>query len=142
MFVFDLNGGLARPFGPEGAITRYRGCISKDGAFVAALDPERRPTIYEVATGKATPIPGAVDGDEPNHWVDEKHILIGRAEIPRRIFSIDISTGKRTLFKTIYPADPIGLAGDLGPIFSLDLKSYVYFYSRVLSDLYVFDNLK
>ncbi len=142
MFVFDLNGGAPRPLGPEGAIINYRGCISKDGAFVAALDPDRRPTIYEVATGKATPIPGVIDGDEPNGWVDEKHVLVGRAEIPRRVFSIDISTGKRTLFKTFSPADPIGVVGDLAPIFSADLKSYVYTYARIISDLYILDGLK
>jgi serine/threonine protein kinase len=142
MYIQDLNGGSPQPLGPEGVAFRYRGCISKDGALVAALDPDRRPTVYEVATGKATHIPGVLDGDEPVQWIDEKHLIVGRTEIPVRIFIIDFSTGKRTLLKTFSPMDPTGLIDNAPPNLSSDLKSYIYSYSRITSDLYVLDGLK
>jgi serine/threonine protein kinase len=142
MFVQDLNGGSPRPLGPEGVAFRYRRSISNDGALVAALDPDRRPVIYDVATGKATLIPGVLDGDEPILWIDPKHILVGRTEVPVHVFTIDLSTGKRTPFKTFAPMDPTGLIDNAPPNFSSDLKSYIYSYSRITSDLYVLDGLK
>jgi serine/threonine protein kinase len=142
MYVQDLNSGAPRPLGPEGGSFRYRGSISKNGSLVAALDPDRHSVIYDVATGNATPIPGVVDGDEPIQWIDEKHILVGRTEIPVRVFNIDLSTGKRTLFKTFSPMDPTGLIDNSPPNFSLDLKSYIVGYTRITSDLYILDGLK
>ena len=142
MYIYDLNGGSPRPLGPEGATFRYRRCISNDGALVAALDPNRHPVVYDVATGKATLIPGVLDGDEPVQWIDEKHIIVGRTEIPVHVFTIDLSTGKRTPFKTFSPMDPTGLIDNAPPNFSADLKSYIYSYSRITSDLYVLDGLK
>ena len=142
MYVHDLNGGSPRPLGPEGIGFRYRGCISSNGALIAATDPNGHPVFYDVATGNATPIPGVLDGDEPIQWVDERHIIIGRAEIPVRVFTIDLSTGKRTLFRTFNPMDATGLIDNAPPNFSVDLKSYIYSYSRITSDLYVLDGLK
>ncbi len=142
MYVQDLNGGAPRPLGPEGVSFRYRGSISKNGSLIAALDPDRHSVTYDVTTGNATPIPGVVDGDEPVQWIDEKHILVGRTEIPVRVFNIDLSTGKRTLFKTFSPMDPTGLIDNSPPNFSLDLKSYIVGYTRITSDLYILDGLK
>jgi dipeptidyl aminopeptidase/acylaminoacyl peptidase len=142
MYVQDLNGGAPRPLGPEGVSFRYRGAISKNGALVGALDPDRHAVLYDVATGNAKPIPGVVDGDEPVQWIDEKHILVGRTEIPVRVFNIDLSTGKRTLFKTFNPPDPTGLVDNSPPNFSPDLKSYIVGYTRITSDLYILDGLK
>jgi serine/threonine protein kinase/Tol biopolymer transport system component len=142
MYIQDLNGGAPRPLGPQGVNFRYRGCIYKDGTLVAALDPDRRAVIYDIATGKATPIPGVLDGDEPIQWIDSKRIIVGRTEIPERVFTIDLPTGKRTPFRTFSPMDPTGLIDNAPPNFSVDLKSYIYSYSRITSDLYVLDGLK
>jgi eukaryotic-like serine/threonine-protein kinase len=142
MYVHDLNGGSPRPVGPEGAAFRYRASISSDGSRIAATDPDRHPVIYDVATGKATLIPGTLDGDEPIQWIDERHLIVGRTEVPVHVFIIDLSTGKRTPFKTFSPMDPTGLIDNSPPNFSSDLKSYVYSYSRITSDLYVLDGLK
>jgi serine/threonine protein kinase len=142
MYIHDLNGGSPRPLGPEGVAFRYRGSISRDGSRIAATDPDRHPVIYDVATGKATPIPGVVDGDEPIQWTDEQHLVVGRTEIPVHVFTIDLSTGKRMPFKTFSPMDPTGLIDNAPPNFSSDLKSYIYSYSRITSDLYVLDGLK
>jgi len=53
-----------------------------------------------------------------------------------------VSTGKRKLFRTLSIPDG-ARAEDLGfPIFSADFKSYVYGYTRIISDLYVVEGLK
>src|SRR5438034_5253891 len=48
----------------------------------------------------------------------------------------------RRVLKAFMPADPTGLFGNGSPTFSSDLKSYVYNYQRITSDLYVVDGLK
>jgi hypothetical protein len=72
----------------------------------------------------------------------QKSLLVGRREVPSKIFMIDLSTGQRKLFRSFSPADPTGLFSNTPPQFSLDLKSYVYTYQRITSDLYVVDGLK
>jgi hypothetical protein len=69
-------------------------------------------------------------------------LLIGRREVPARVFTIDLTSGQRKLFKTFTPADLTGLFANQPPQFSSDLKSYVHTYQRITSDLYVVDGLK
>jgi len=73
---------------------------------------------------------------------DGKSLLVGRREVPTRVFVIDLATGQRRLFKSFSPADPTGLFSDAPPQFSRDLKGYVYTYQRITSDLYIVDGLK
>jgi hypothetical protein len=143
IFVQDLDAGAPRPISPEGITFRYRGGISPDGRKLAALDPEGKPIIYDVAGGPASPIPGVQDGDEPIQWTpDGKNILLGRNEVPNRVFVVSLETGQRKLFKAFPPLDPGGLLDNAPPGFSRDLKSYVYGYSRLNSDVYLVDGLK
>jgi hypothetical protein len=53
-----------------------------------------------------------------------------------------MATGQRKVFKTFTALDPTGLLDNAPPNFSPDLKTYVYAYSRITSDLYVLDGLK
>jgi hypothetical protein len=143
LWVQDGENSTPRPFSPEGVTFRYRLCISQDGKRVAALDPEGKVAIYDVAGGPSVIVRGAVDGDEPVQWsADGKSLLVGRTEIPARVFTIDLANGQRKLLKSFSPVDPTGLLDNAPPNFSRDLKSYVYSYSRITSDLYVVDGLK
>ena len=128
---------------PEGVSIAYRKCISPDGKQVAAQDPEGKITIYPLAAGSPLIVPNAQPGDVPVQWTpDGKSLLVGRREVPSRIFIIDLATGQRKLFRSFSPADPTGLFSNAPPQFSRDLKSYVYTYQRITSDLYVVDGLK
>ncbi len=143
LWVQDANEGAPRSISPEGVSVGYRSCISSDGKQVAAHDPEAKITIYPVAAGTPLVVPNTQPGDVPVQWTpDGKSLLVGRREVPGRIFVIDLATGQRKLFKSFSPADPAGLFSDAPPQFSRDLKSYVYTYQRITSDLYVVDGLK
>lgn len=64
---------------------------------------------------------------EPVQWtVDGKSLVVGRTEIPNRVFIIDMATGQRKVFKTFTALDPTGLLDNAPPNFSPDLKTYVY----------------
>jgi Tol biopolymer transport system component len=143
LWLQGVEEGAPRPFTPEGVSIAYRSCISPDGKQVAAQDPEGKITIYPVAAGTPVVVPNVQPGDVPVQWTpDGKSLLVGRREVPSRIFTIDLATGQRKLFRSFSPADPTGLFSNAPPQFSLDLKSYVYTYERITSDLYVVDGLK
>jgi|SRR5579872_2920705 len=143
LWIQNSEGGTPTPISPEGVTVGYRSCISPDGKQVEAQDPQGKITIYPVTPGPAIPVPGIEPGDVPITWTpDGKALLVGRREVPARVFTVDLASGQRKLFKTVTPADPTGLFADQPPQFSRDLKSYVYSYQRITSDLYVVDGLK
>jgi eukaryotic-like serine/threonine-protein kinase len=143
LWLQGVEEGTPRPLTPEGVSVAYRSCISPDGKQVAAEDPEGKITMYPLASGSPLIVPNTQPGDVPVQWTpDEKSLLVGRREVPSKIFTIDLATGQRKLFRSFSPADPTGLFSNAPPQFSLDLKSYVYTYQRITSDLYVVDGLR
>ena len=73
---------------------------------------------------------------------DGKSILVGKREVPARVFVVNLASGERRLMQSFMPADPTGLFGNSSPTFSSDPKKYVYSYQRITSDLYIVDGLK
>jgi eukaryotic-like serine/threonine-protein kinase len=143
LWVQNVDGGAPVAISPEGVTVGYRSCISPDGKRVAAQDPQGGITIYPANGGSAESVPDVQPGDVPIQWApDENALLVGRREVPARVLTIDLKSGQRKLFKTFSPADPTGLFANQPPQFSRDLKSYVYTYQRITSDLYVVDGLK
>jgi serine/threonine protein kinase len=143
LWVQDSQGGAPQAISPAGVAVNYRTCISPDGKLVAARDPDFGITIYPVNGGRPIPVPNVQQGEMPSQWTaDGKALLVGAAEVPTRVFTIELATGRRTPFRTFSPADPTGLFDSSPPNFSRDLKSYVYSYTRILSDLYIVDGLK
>ena len=59
------------------------------------------------------------------------------------IFRVELESGRRTLWKTLSPADPVGVefAGGAAVI-TPDGRSYCYSYLRRLGDLFILDGLK
>ncbi|MGB8733798.1 MAG: hypothetical protein WCC99_21270 [Candidatus Sulfotelmatobacter sp.] len=74
---------------------------------------------------------------------DGRSIFVYRsAELPAKVDLIELSTGRRTLWKELRPSDPAGVEY-IGPILmTADTKTYVYGYRRLLTDLYVVDGLE
>jgi eukaryotic-like serine/threonine-protein kinase len=143
LWVMDVNGSTPKPISPEGVLVRYRSCISPDGTKIAARDPEGKITIYPVAGGDPIHVANTQPGEDAVHWTPEgKSLLVGNTDIPSNVFVIDVSTGQRRPFKSFTLADPTGLFNLAPPNFSHDLKSYVYSYNRITSDLYIVDGLK
>jgi serine/threonine protein kinase/Tol biopolymer transport system component len=144
LWVQDSQGGDPRPISPEGtSMPYYRTCISPDGKRVAAFDAERRIAIYSIDGGEPTLVPSTQPGEVPAFWTsDGKSLLIGTSDVPTKVFTVELATGQRKVYRTFAPADPTGLFDLSPPNFSRDLKSYVYSYTRILSDLYIVEGLK
>ena len=144
LYVQDLVGGKPLPISPEGTYGLAY-LISPDGQEVAAVGPDQKGYLYPAAGGgDPRPIPSLSAGELPVAWSnDGRSIFVYRsAELPAKVDLIELSTGRRTLWKELRPSDPAGVEF-IGPILmTADAKTYVYGYRRLLTDLYVVDGLK
>ena len=142
-WVQDLDGGKARPITPEGVVGTI---LSPDGRFVAARGPDQRLGLYPVEAGPARPIEGLDSNDQLLRWsADQKFLYASsrqRQTLIARIYRLEVSTGRRELWKEFTPPDPTGISGIGGSATTPDGKAFVFAYSQKLSDLYVVDGLK
>jgi Tol biopolymer transport system component len=144
-WILDLAGGKPRPFTPEGR--QGGGPISPDGKLAAVrLDKEDRISLYPVDGGDGRPLPGSQPGEVPYQWSDDGRWLYASRfdePAPRRVYRIEIATGRRELWKELGPSDRAGLFGISFICITRDGRSYAYSASRaVTSDLYLVEGLK
>jgi Tol biopolymer transport system component/predicted Ser/Thr protein kinase len=143
LYVQDTHGGAAQAIAPEG-ILAMAFAVSGDGQRVAAVGPNQKAFLYPVAGGEPRALSGLLPGEEPITWTADGSALYSYqpGEVPARVYRVDLSTGKRSLWKELMPIDPAGIE-TLGPILMTpDGKSFVYGYHRTLSDLYLVEGLK
>ena len=146
LFEMSLADGAMRQISqvPVGWFAR----LSNDGQHVAAMGENDTVLLLPVAGGEARPVPGCVAGDLPIGWTPDDRALYvyrgGRTSV--LIECVEITTGERTPWHTIRPADPTGI-NDIVPGYVMtvyitpDGQTYAYSYRRVLSDLYVVTGL-
>jgi serine/threonine protein kinase/Tol biopolymer transport system component len=143
LWVQDINGGEPKPITPEGVNSRLSGTISPDGKRVVAVNPQGKLAIYPVGEGSPEDVPGALDGDRAVRWMpDGKSLLISTINAPNVILTLDLATGTRKPFRTMAVPEGLTQQDVSSPVFASDLKSYVYAYTRIASDLYVVEGLK
>jgi DNA-binding winged helix-turn-helix (wHTH) protein len=115
--------------------------VSPDGSSVAILNPEGKLLLYPTNGGA----PRAIPADEPlapirwsndGEWLFVMH-LRASVQASAEVSRLQVATGHLRPWKTLQPADPIGVNSITGMTVADDEKSYVYSYRRVLSDLYL-----
>jgi hypothetical protein len=62
--------------------------------------------------------------------------------MPVKVFRINLTTGRRELWKELMPPDPAGLLYIRAPSLTPDARGYGYTYFRVLSQVYLIENVK
>jgi Tol biopolymer transport system component len=143
LYVQSVDGGKSEPVTPEGTnVTDF--AVTPDGKEVAAVGPDGIGSLYPVAGGNPHPVPGMEAGEIPILWDESgRSLYVYRpSELPARVYLVDISSGKRTLWKQLMPPDPSGVEY-VGPVLPTpDGKTYVYGYRRLLSDLYLVEGLR
>ncbi len=139
-YIESADGGPPRPLTPEGVIGIM---ISSDGKRVIATGPERGVlSVYPVAGGEPTTLPGLEKGYWPIQWGDDGETVYVHQENSRLVYRVNTVTGKRTLWKELSPADPAGVVSIENVEVARDGSRIVYGYSRIMSDLFVVDGLK
>jgi Tol biopolymer transport system component/predicted Ser/Thr protein kinase len=142
LYVESLSDGKPKPITAEGVAPGV--ILSPQGDLVADVGPDHKIYLFPIAGGEPRPLPGTGTTEVPTGWTPDGRevFVLSRGQIPAQVFRVDIATGKRTLWKSLEPADSAGI-DTLGRILlSTDNKSYVYSYVRTLSDLYLVDGLK
>jgi Tol biopolymer transport system component len=143
-YVIDVQTGDARPLTPEGTFGLR---ISPDGSSIAVADLERKQMVWPVAGGAPHPLPALGPDERVFGWTGDGkglYFVTSKPEDawPRKIYIIDLATGKKSLWGGIAPSDPTGVAVTPVTLIAADGKSYVYSYSRQQSELELIEGLK
>jgi eukaryotic-like serine/threonine-protein kinase len=140
-YVQDITGGQPRPITPEGT---WGGTISPDGHWTAAIDADRKISLWPVAGGASRPLQGALVDDRPVAWSADGQSLwiFRRGEIPAHVFQVNINTGRRQLWRTLVPPDTAGVYSVIEFNITPTGNAYCYSYTRLLSQLYLTRGLK
>jgi len=143
LYVQDVSGGKPKAISPEGVFATAF-AVSPDSQWVAGIGPDEKGYLYPSAGGDPRILSGMDPGDLPIVWnQDGRSIYLYRTgEVPAKVYQLELSTGKKTVWKQIVPLDATGVS-TIGPILmTSDGKTYVYGFHRTLGDLYLVEGLK
>jgi eukaryotic-like serine/threonine-protein kinase len=146
-YVLDLDKGGPRPVSPEGRSVDFIGrVVSPDEKLFAAIGPDGQITLYPVEGGepRVVPVADLRKGTVPLQWsLDGTFLyLYERESLPAKIRRLDIATLQLEPWKELLPGDSTGIVRVPNVDLSADGQSYVYTYSRRLSELYLAEGLR
>ena len=143
LYVQDVATNKFQAISPEGT-NGLAFALSPDGRLAAAVGPDGKGYFFSTTAGDPKPIAGLLEGETPVGWsADGRSLFVYRSgELPAKVYSLEIATGHRSLWKQLMPPDPAGVEY-VGPVLPApDGKAYAYGYRRLLSDLYLVEGLK
>ena len=140
VYLVDSEGGDPKPVTPEGLGGAFR---TYDARHFFGRGPERKYVLFPVEGGEPLPVSGIEPGDSVIGPSDRAGVVYVRrgADLPARIVLVDIATGREEKWKDLVPADTTGIVGLYGIRITPDGRGYAISYARVLSDLYVVENV-
>ena len=142
LYLESPEEGKPRAISPEGVNPPV--VMSPKGDVIASVGPDHKIYLYPIAGGEPVPVPGTEPDETPTSFsADGRSLYLFRfGAIPARVFELDLSTGKRKLWKELVPADSAGIDTIRGITVTPDARAYIYGYIRTLSDLYLVEGLK
>jgi Tol biopolymer transport system component len=142
-YVQDIAGGAARAIGDENLLATL---VSPGGKLLAGISSSDGYVLYPVDGGETQPIRGISPDDDLIQWSADGRFLYVRAsgDSSLEFFRVNLANGRRESWKTIEPADPVGLIGiQPGAVhITPDGKSYAYSYWKTLTELYLVESLR
>ena len=102
--------------------------------------------VFKFPVDGTAPIPltSLKADDVPLQWsTNESHLYVRRTGAwPPAVDRVNMTTGERESWKTIQPADPVGVDVIHRILITPDGQSYCHDYVRFLSELFVVEGLK
>jgi len=140
-YVQEIAGGPPRKVTPEGTSD---GFPSPDGRFVLVQNSAGEHMLYPLEGGEPRPVKSVAATDRLIRWSPDGHSLFvyGATEVPTRVERVDLTSGRRELFRILSPPELAGVLGFLGVSLSDDGKSYAYADRRELSTLFVVEGAR
>jgi hypothetical protein len=144
-YVLDLDQGGLRAVSAEGKGVEFLGhVVSPDEKTFAAAGEGGQVALHPVDGGEPKVLPGAPKGTVPLQWSpDGKFLFVYQREsLPAKILRVDLATQKVEPWKELSPGDSTGIVRVPNVDLGADGRSYVYTYTRRLSELYLAEGLK
>ena len=139
-YWLDILGGAPHVLTPEGTAGTT---VTPDGKFALVVDAQQQAWLYPLGGGEPQKLHLILRPNEDVvSFLDTQSLLLRAHTIPADVTRVDIRSGRRELWKQIVPPDAAGVQSIPVIRFSADGKSYAYSIFRILSDLYVVDQLK
>jgi Tol biopolymer transport system component len=155
LFAQDLDGRERRAITPEGLAVSHFGSIgrlnyfgsdvSPDGKLIAAKSPQGNLVLFPVEGGDPRPVPTTKPDEVLAGWgADSQSVYVYPLEgdLPVRIDTVDLRSGRRQPFKEITPPDLQAFGGIESVLVAPGGKAYAYQYGQYLCILYVIEGLR
>lgn len=136
------SGEKPRATSPEGVVGRL---ISPDGTRVA-VRRDGNGQLWPLGGGDPVAVAGVQADESLVQWPDARELYVCNYNVlPAQVIRIDVTTGRRTVWKSIAPADRLGVTA-LAPnrlfIPRAVPDAYFYSYLRTLNELYVVSGVR
>jgi serine/threonine protein kinase len=138
-FLLDLGGTKPQAVTPEGTLC---GPSSPDARFILGIGVSAGTAIYPLEGGSRRAV-ALAPNFEPVQWSNDGVFLYGyhAGELPRKIYKVNISTGKEAVVQELRPGVPAGVVSISPVVVSRDGTRFAYSYNETLSVLYVISGL-
>ena len=142
-YVIDVKTGDSKPLTPEG-ITGAD--LSPDGKVTLVAGPDGSHGLWPVDGSGMRPIPGLQPGFSPKGWTPDGGSLYltqrGDDQRHRKIFRMNLTTGKIELWKTFGEGITSGSTFAGNGMFAEDNEAYAYLWVQTLSQAYLVRGLR
>ncbi|HJQ24925.1 MAG TPA: winged helix-turn-helix domain-containing protein [Blastocatellia bacterium] len=142
-YVYDLERNELRPLTEEGTVVML---LAPDGKHMLAGvvgTNNQKVEVRALEGGEARPFTALVDNDIPISWAaDNQAIFVVQRGLLDKVFKLNLATGQREQWKELMHADPAGLLYLSPCSINPDGRAYGYTYFRVLSQVYLVENVK
>jgi hypothetical protein len=147
-YIQEIPDGTPRAITPGGVSLAVRAAVRSD-RFILGRSAARW-FLYPVEGGEPQPVPSLTAQDIPIQWSGDGRFIYtattnvgGPGRPANDISRVELESGRRTLWKTLAPTDPVGVEfGGGAAVITPDGNSYCYSYVRRLGDLFVLDGLQ
>jgi serine/threonine protein kinase len=149
-YIQDIPDGIPRAITPPAVyLSGKQATVPDEHSVLGLAEAEGRWMIYPLNGGAPQAVPGLTGQDVPIQWSpDGRSLYVFVPQPPPTphsfdVFRVDVASGRRTLWKTLQPVDPVGVENFPGTlVMTRDATSYCYSYLRRLGDLFVVEGLQ
>ena len=139
--LIDTTTGSKQTIAFDGAA--FVADISPDSTRALAYRMDGSWALYPLGGGAPVPIPGVGPTDTSFKFVDDRTLFVAaNGRLPVEVYRLDLTTGKKTLFRRFEPSDKAGVSYVRNAVLSLDGSAYAYQYRRWLTNLFVASGLR
>ena len=112
-YIQEIPAGIPRAITPPGVVLAGRAAAPDDTSILGRIGATW--TLFPIAGGEGWPLRGLMPGDIPLQWSHGGRYLYtvekatGARPAAVDVVRVEVATGRRNLWMTLMPADPVGV---------------------------------